>query len=319
MKELSDRILRRSRELLYLRQVRGILDTAPIIPRDDGVVLFSMIGTRVLLPYLVAVKSLHHFLQRGRVVILDDGTLTQEDKEVLRHHCGNPEIRLFSDVDTKGCPTYTSWRRLFTLLDLRRENYVIQLDSDTVTIGDVPLVRSQIENGRDFILMGEPGVEFSAPGDVAAQARAHPEYQREHVHVQLAMEAQMDKVRIPGRDTLSYARGCAGFAGFAPDASGSQLAEAFSAEASRLLGFDHWKQWGSEQVTSNFLVSNEPGSVLLPYEHYCNFWNEPYGDDMRFVHFIGTFRFHGGLYGRLSRIMADKLRAAETALRCDAA
>ena len=53
--------------------IAGILDTAPIRPVNDGVVLFSMIGTAVLLPYLVAVKSLWRELGRGRVAILDVG------------------------------------------------------------------------------------------------------------------------------------------------------------------------------------------------------------------------------------------------------
>ena len=54
--------------------IADILETPPIVPRQDGVVLFSMIGTAVLLPYLVAVKSLWHQLGRGRIALLDDGT-----------------------------------------------------------------------------------------------------------------------------------------------------------------------------------------------------------------------------------------------------
>ena len=75
------------------RAIRAILDTPPIRPATDGLVLFSMIGTAVLLPYLVAVKSLWHQLRRGRIVILDDGTLTASDKAVLARHCGDPPFR----------------------------------------------------------------------------------------------------------------------------------------------------------------------------------------------------------------------------------
>ena len=111
------------------RAVRHILDTPPIVPMDDGVILFSMIGTAVLLPYLVAVKSLHAQLQRGRVMLLDDGTLTDADKAVLAHHVGNPQILTFADIDTAPCPKGNCWERLLAILDLRREHYVIQLDS----------------------------------------------------------------------------------------------------------------------------------------------------------------------------------------------
>lgn len=309
MKTLRDKIVRKAREHLYAIASRGILDTPPLVPRDDGVILFSMIGTRVLQPYLVAVKSLHNVLNRGRPVILDDGSLTERDRAVLREHLGSPEILSAAGIDTRGCPTYSSWKRLFALLELRRDSYVIQLDSDTVTIGEVPLVAQLVGQKTSFILRGEPGAEFADLGAISQRARRNPHFSSGKLHVQLAMEAAMEGVSIPGRAGLRYVRGCAGFAGFAPDSSGSALAERFSSEATRLLGFGHWSQWGSEQVTSNFLISNEPGSQLLPYEHYCNFWNEPLGADMRFVHFIGTYRFHQGLYARLTRQAIAQLNA----------
>ena len=80
--------------------IAEVLSTPPIVPKADGVVLFSMIGTAVLLPYLVAVKSLWHELRRGRVAILDDGTLTAQDRAVLAHHCGDPEIISIAQVQT---------------------------------------------------------------------------------------------------------------------------------------------------------------------------------------------------------------------------
>ncbi len=309
MKALANKIDYKMRERLHTRVARGVLETPSVEPRDDGLVLFSMIGTRVLFPYLVAIKSLHHFLQRGRIVILDDGSLTDADKALLRDHLGRPQILSAAKVDTRGCPTYSSWRRLFALLDLRRENYVIQLDSDTVTIDDVPLVAEYVDRKVSFILRGEDGAEFSDLNSIAERARRFLRSSGGNAHVQSAMEAAMDQVTIPGYDSLRYVRGCAGFAGFAPNPDGSALAEQFSHEAKRLLGFDHWSQWGSEQVTSNFLISNEPGSQLLPYDRYCNFWNEPLGDDMQFVHFIGTYRYHRGIYSDLTRRMIDRLRA----------
>src|SRR5690606_28179458 len=51
----------------HAEAIADVLDTAPIVPRSDGLVLFSMIGTAVLLPYLVAVKSLWSELRRGRI------------------------------------------------------------------------------------------------------------------------------------------------------------------------------------------------------------------------------------------------------------
>ena len=47
---------------------------------------------------------------------------------------------------------------------------------------------------------------------------------------------------------------------------------------------------------SNGIVSNEGEPVLLPYERFLNFWNEPVPADTSFIHFIGTYRYHGGAY-----------------------
>lgn len=309
MKRIVEELRWLSREHVYLRTAAGVLDTPARRASDDGLVIFSMIGTRVLYPYLVAAKSLHRQLQRGRFAILDDGTLTDDDKAVLRSHLDDPEI-FAADIDTKACPTYSSWRRLFCLLELRRENFVIQLDSDTVTRGPVPLLAELIDEGRDFILKGESEARFLSLPDVSALARANPAADKPPLHVQLAMEMQMENVQIAGHNDLRYARGCAGFAGFAPDPSGSELAETFSAEAVRLLGYDQWKQWGSEQVTSNFLIAQRPDAALLPYDRYCNYWNEPVPPDMAFVHFIGTCRYNGGVYRQMTREVIDQLRAA---------
>lgn len=151
----AETAIRKLRELRYLAGAREILGTAPIVGCADGVVLFSMIGSRVLLPYLVAAKSLHNRLGMGRFAILDDGTLTATDLEVLDHHLDHPQIYSITDIDPAPCPVGGCWERLLTLLDLRQDNYVIQLDSDTVTQGPLPEVVEAIRQGRNFTLKGE--------------------------------------------------------------------------------------------------------------------------------------------------------------------
>ena len=296
---VRDKVMRRLREGRFLRAARGILQTPPLVPADDGVILFSMIGTRVLLPYLVAVKSLHAQLRRGRVVILDDGTLTAGDKAVLAQHLGNPRIIAIGDVDTGPCPRGGCWERLLTILDLRRNAFVIQLDSDTVTLGAVAEVTRAIDQGCSFTLRGDVGAQLLDLPSIAERARASAEPGR--VHVQSAIEQAMDGITVPGRTGLRYARGCAGFAGFAPGEDGRALAQAFTAEAQRLLGPARWAEWGSEQVASNFVIANDPEASLLPYDRYMNYWNEPVAPGTGFVHFVGTYRYHGGAYAQAAR------------------
>lgn len=275
---------------------RAVLDTPPVVPADDGLILFSMIGTRVLLPYLAAIKSLHGQLKRGRIVILDDGTLTAADRDVLAAHLGNPRIISIFDVNTGPCPRGGTWERLLTLLDLRATDYVIQLDSDTVTLGDLPDVADAIAANRSFTLRGDPDSELKSFAEMAAKLNDDDFLHNPDAHVQGAIECGLDRVSLPMVEGPLYVRGCSGFAGFARGGNGRALAEAFSCEAARLLGDGRWARWGSEQVTSNLVIANEPDALLLPYDRYLNFWDEGIPDSARFVHFIGSCRYHGNAY-----------------------
>ncbi|USI74145.1 hypothetical protein [Sphingomonas morindae] len=290
---------------------RRVLAAPPIAARDDGVLLFSMIGTRVVLPYLVAVKSLHAALGRGRVVLLDDGSLTAADRALLDRQCGGAEIVPIAAVARGACPQGGCWERLLALLGRTGDHYVVQLDSDTVTLGPVPEVAAAIAANRSFTLLGDAGVErhglLDLPGFLAAY---HPQGgvdPRGPAHVQRAIESNWD--RLPDWRDARYVRGCAGFAGFARGGFGAEAAERFSRAAEAVVGAASWARWGSEQVASNFLIANSADPVLLPYARYSNYWAEPVAPDARFLHFVGTHRYARGEYRR-------RTAAAIAALSC---
>ena len=282
---------------LHAQAIADVLDTPPIVPHNDGLVLFSMIGTAVLLPYLVAVKSLWRELGRGRIVLLDDGTLTGEDKAILAHHCGDPEFIAIHKVDTRGFPQGGCWERLLTILDRRTGEYWLQLDSDTVTLGPVPEVLEAIAANRSFTLLG--GADAGdATRELADFAQWRYPGGPQGGHVQARVESRMGQIAKPG---WRYIRGCAGFAGFAAGGPGRPLAAAFLGQMKALLGPDDIAIWGTEQIASNFHIANEPRSLLLPYGRYLNYWAEDWDADAAFVHFVGTHRYHGGAYERASR------------------
>lgn len=309
MENLAQRVVRKFRERRFNRVARRVLDTPPLRARHDNVVIFSMIGTRVLCPYLVAAKSLHAHLQRGRFVILDDGTLTEADKTALAHHLDGPEIRSISDVDTGDCPRGGCWERLLTLLELRGQAYVIQLDSDTVTLGPVDDVAAAIDGGRNFTLKGDGTSEWREAATFARDLSEIPA----NAHVQARIEAVLARIDAGLPRPLRYVRGCAGFAGFAPGGVNRAVADAFSREARALLGEAKWAQWGSEQVMSNVIVSNEGEPLLLPYERYRNYWNEPDLGEASLVHFLGTCRYHRDKYRRAAQVAIAALKREATA------
>ncbi|OCC25431.1 hypothetical protein MB02_01920 [Croceicoccus estronivorus] len=291
------------------RAIRSILDTPPIHPSDDGVVLFSMIGTAVVLPYLVAVKSLWRQLQRGRVVLLDDGTLTPSDKAVLARHCGDPEIIPIGSIETGEFPQGGCWERFLTILDRRQGEYWIQLDSDTVTLGPVPEVMQAIAMNRSFTMLGGEDGSIGALPLAEFAERLYPAGP-ESGHIQARIESRMGEMR---QDTdWRYIRGCAGFTGFAAGGTGRPLAAAFLAEMTRLVGEREAVTWGTEQIASNFHIANEPAPILLPADRYLNYWGEPWSGDACFVHFVGTHRYDNNAYAEESGKAIATLQAPAT-------
>jgi hypothetical protein len=284
---------------------KRVLQTPPLIPTADRVVLFSMIGTRVVLPYLVAVKSLHSRLKVGRVAILDDGTLTAEDRRLLANHLGDPIVHHIGEVLTGDCPKGGTWERLLTLLDMAEHDYVIQLDSDTVTIGDVPEVKSAIEQNRCFTLLGEASAGEQGPIPLNTYSKyCDPEEKCEHV--QHLTECQLEHHDDAAR--RFYIRGCSGFTGFSLGCRMKRSdAEEFSRFGERSVGRSKWESWGSEQITSSFLIANSGEPILLPYAKYRNYWADSVPDGTSFLHFVGTHRYSHMKYASYTKLAVNAL------------
>lgn len=309
-KYLPYRLRSRIAAARHARAISGILDTPPIIPKDDGLVLFSMIGSPVLLPYLVAVKSLWHQLRRGRVVLMDDGSLTGEDKAILAKHCGDPEIIPIDSVEREEFPKGGTWERFLTILDHRETDYWIQLDSDTVILGPVDEVSDAIARNRSFILLGGPEAEIGAlPGQEIAD-KLYPDGPVDG-HVQVRIESRLGQ--LPAERGWKYVRGCSGFAGFAAQGVGRPLAAAFLNEMEKMIGREDSHIWGTEQVASNFHLANEPEPVLLPSSRYINYFGEEWPEDTAFLHFIGTHRYDHGAYEAASRTAIEMLNSGHAA------
>lgn len=299
----------------YNHLCKTIFSTPPVRSYSDGVIIFSMIGTEVMTPYLVAAKSLHHHLKRGRMVIMDDGTLTDRDHSLLRQHLDNPRIISIRDIDTGPCPRGGTWERLLTILDLCADDYVIQLDSDTVTIGPVPHIQQAIAANSSFTLLGaETDIDSILSVDEFTRnffPDGQPSQEDFEGHIQGVVESILTQLRIPDLEHPRYVRGCSGFAGFARG-NNRRIATAFSQAVSTLVGPQRWKEWGTEQVTSNFVIANNDNARVLPPASYINYWGSPPSADVRFLHFVGTYRWHGFEYPRSSR---DAIRALNDANR----
>lgn len=133
------------------------MEIRPILPRfrardAGGVVICTALGRATLEGRLATLLPLWRALGRGRVVLIDDGTLTGFDRTRLARRCGDPEIRLPA---ADAFPAAPEWGCLLAALDGRRNAYWIVFND----FAGPPTERARIEQAiaanRSFALLGE--------------------------------------------------------------------------------------------------------------------------------------------------------------------
>jgi hypothetical protein len=273
-------------------QVRGLLDTAPLQCVPAGPALLSQLQHKDVRMYLAAAKSFARQLAPAEIHVVDDGSLTADDHALLKKHIPDIHFHALADCRDPELQHGGTWERLIAIARLSADRYVIQLDSDTLTLGAIDEVAMAARDGHSFSIgtWDRQTLEPVAERASTAQSRLGTD----HPHVQLLAEAHFDRLQHP--EPLRYVRGCSGFSGFAAGAGKLDLMRSLSGQMQALIG-ERWQEWGSEQVMSNLVVANQPGALVLPHPDYADCGKMREGVT-RFVHFIGTCRFRGGHYAR---------------------
>lgn len=286
----------------FNRAIAGILRTEPLVLRDaPWCIVTMMVGPEVpkYLPmYLLALKSLYRKLGCGKVAVLVDRNIDSNVRRILTKHVVGIELVPFQDLPTGSCQRGGCWERLVYCLDRAEREYTIQLDSDTLTVGDISEVLACAQANRAFTM--SDGFERVTMPEAAEMAGVSP-WNSINITTEKAFE------RYPGTDGLYYVRGSAGFAGFAKGGFPRAGIEDFHRKMERLVGEKRWREWGSEQCASNFAVANSPNPMVLPYPEYASFTAQVPREAVRLFHFIGTYRFLDGYFARRGREVVEAL------------
>lgn len=290
---LKDRVSRASFEL----RCSGVRTLPPIQVKPGPLTLLSQVSARDLTLYLIALRSFYPYLPGGEVIVVDDGTLGQAGRDIISRAAPGVEFLSVSSIDTQPCPKGATWERLFEVLRRCRDQYVIQLDSDMICLAPPLEVLEAVAANRPFLL-GSPEGQRIIP---VAEASAFAKRSKSN-HIQPTSERLFDT--LENASSLSYVRACSAFAGFPKGFDGLQTAIKFSSEMSARLGA-RWNEWGSEQVTSNFLLANAPSSVVLPFPKYASAEPGLPLDGCSMIHFMGSWRWNRGNYRRFAtRLLA---------------
>jgi hypothetical protein len=286
----------------YHKVARQILNTKPLQRGNLPFMLLSMVHQRDVYSYLVAVKSFTHFLNPQRIVVVCDPSIGLEDRATLQRHLPHLELRDAHEFTHPDIPRGGTWERLFAIANFVQDIYVVQLDADTLTVQPVPEVLQAIEKDFGFVLGEMENTPIrSLP---AARENALP-WMKPGAHIQGICETEMVNVGLP--EDARYIRGCSGFTGFPRSASMRETMLDFSRRMGKRLGKD-WERWGTEQVTSNYLVSNAPGTRPLPFPKYGT--PDQLSSQTAFLHFIGPMRFINNKYKSTSRQVIHLLNNA---------
>ncbi len=267
--------------------------TKPITLGSDPLTVLSMVHHRDVDSYLLAIKSFSRFMSPRKIVVVADPTITDADRIHIASHVQGIQFVRAEDFQVPGMPCGGTWERLIAIAEFAQSDYVVQLDADTVALAEMPEIRDAIEAGSSFVLATEDQQNFMPCSEAASWAKPRAQSGE---HVQILAEANLD--RLPAADSARYVRGCSGFSGFAKGSLNREKLQAFSDTMGPLLG-SRWSAWGTEQFTSNFMVSNSPKAVVLPHPKYCHPGRERPGTV--FLHFIGYVRFNTDRYARAAR------------------
>lgn len=265
--------------------------TPPVHLSADGPSVITQVCRDDIVMYLIAIKSFAKYIPPSTVFVLDDGSLSSSDHAMLRHHIPQLQLLSLSDFQSAHCPKGACWERLQAIAELCKKHYVVQLDSDTITLNNIDEVAQAIEQDTSFVIGTEDGQDFDLMPAAVSAGRSRLSTTK---HIQIAAEANFDKLQ--GHETMRYVRGCAGFTGFAKNSFSLDFIELISRQMYQAIGA-RWNEWGTEQVTSNIAVSNCPRTTVLPHPKYSN-CQRIRGGLTVFIHFIGPCRFTKGTYSR---------------------
>ncbi len=287
---------KRDRRFFYDQTV-GIWDTPPLTLKDGDVPLtiITQLQASDVQPYLICIKALYRRIGFGRVMVLAD-RMTEADKATIAEHIPGVRFQDVADITPGTCQKGGTWERLWTCVEASANSFVIQMDSDVLALGRLQAVGDAVRSNTAFALGGRMQIEPAS----AYVARGHA-LATSHINI----ETERAFAQYPGAERVHYIRASSGFAGFARGGVNTDLIEDFHAAMVGILGA-RWREWGTEQVASNFAIANTPGAVRLPFPAYANFLT---GMDeimaevptAEALHFLGAHRYERDAFVTMAR------------------
>lgn len=282
---------------------------------DTGI--HSAVPHRYLLAYLVAIKSLLHFHADITVFVHDDGSLSEEDKALIRSHIDGARIigraaaddrfraEIKDDFLTMVRSSYTSYLKLFDPTLVSDKRRIIIVDTDTLFLAHPFAVVDWAVRG------GLPWYHRVHQGKMKMVESAISKFtQPQEIHVQALITRDLDDINAKLKRRYQFMPGFnSGFIGYDNGTVNfSELRELLRLLYTRFA--DRIFRWGSEQTTHGLILGSR-GAQALPVEKYLVYTQQSayLAGEAIFIHFIGENRFYRMRYPKLAGQIIRELRA----------
>ncbi|RYF51856.1 MAG: hypothetical protein EOO38_02095 [Cytophagaceae bacterium] len=287
---IAKKIRRTHHRFFYSRDARGILDTPPLAPGAMPLIVLSMVHSRDVMPYLVAIKSFARYVNPRQIVVVCDPSITEIDRYCLQTHIPHVVLRSADEFTHPDIPRGGCWERLYAISDYCKQDYVVQLDADTITMLPPAEVIHAVIAKTGFVMSGDSDAVLMSLQETENNAASWgPPSPGEDM--QATVERNMATSNLPAQ--ARYVRGCAGFTGFPMSDTMTNDLLLFSKNMQARYG-KRWAEWGTEQITSNYLVANAGDTSVLPFLSYGT--PDVMHAESILTHFIGFMRFTSDKY-----------------------
>lgn len=271
----------------------------PVIDAPWSIVTLIVAPKPQLLMYILSMKSFYPKLGRGKIVVITDQKTLPRIQTVLNGHFPGIEFSLLEEIEPGTCQRGGCWERLIYLVRRSEREYVIQMDADTLCVGnDVNEVIECISRNVSFTYADNHWCIKSLAA-ICDEAKSDPSN-----YIGDVLERKFNE--WPDNHVLKYVRGSAGFAGFAKGKFLLCQLEMFHALMKNSLGA-RWREWGTEQSGSNYMIANSAGAITLPFPEYATFQLPDQFERTKFFHFIGSERFRYNYFATQGRRVIKEL------------
>jgi hypothetical protein len=294
----------------------NIKRTRPFTTNPDAdTSVHSIVGHKYVYAYLVAIKSYLRFHSDVAAYIHDDGTLVDEDKQLIGNHIINVTILNRNEMRVRFAQamndpfllrvrdSYTSYLKLFDPTFIVNGKRIMLLDTDTLFINRPDEIIDWAKSG------GIPWYHMAPRGNMKKGRAAKSAKNAADQHIQTLIMAQLDDINNALNTCYKVVQGfCAGFVGYDVGTVDFDELKVLLEELYKRFG-DRIFKWGAEQTIHGMILCCK-GAVSLPLEEYFVFTqhNADQADSAKFVHFVGETRFYKMYYPRIASKIVSELK-----------